>query len=136
MARFDVYANPGSKSDTTPYLLDVQSNLLDELESGMVIPLRSLKHFPKVKLSTDLTPVFNIKGHNYLLETPKMGAVPVRILKKPIISLANKQSQITAALDFLFHGYQAPSPAFKTSLFRRALPKMTRMNFTAADKPL
>jgi len=39
MARFDVYANPGSKSDTTPYLLDVQSDLLDDLETRMVIPL-------------------------------------------------------------------------------------------------
>jgi len=29
MARFDVYANPGSHAVTTPYLLDVQSDLLD-----------------------------------------------------------------------------------------------------------
>ena len=105
MARFDVYANPGSQADTTPYLLDVQSNLLDDLESRMVIPLRSLKHFPKVKLSSHLTPVFTIKGHGYLTETPKMGAVPVRTLKKPVISLASQQAQITAALDSLFHGY-------------------------------
>jgi len=47
MARFDVYANPGSHANTTPYLLDVQSDLLDGLDSRMVIPLRSLKHFPK-----------------------------------------------------------------------------------------
>jgi CcdB protein. len=105
MARFDVYNNPGSKDDTTPYLLDVQSNLLDGLESRMVIPLRRLEHFPRVKLSENLTPVFTIKDHDFLLETPKMGAVPVRILKKPIISLASKQAQITAALDFLFQGY-------------------------------
>jgi toxin CcdB len=58
-----------------------------------------------VKLSDNLTPVFTIKGHDFLLETPKMSAVPVRILKKPVISLASKQAQITAALDFLFQGY-------------------------------
>ena len=50
MARFDVYANPGSHAGTTPYLLDVQSDLLNSLDTKMVIPLRSLKHFPKVKL--------------------------------------------------------------------------------------
>ncbi len=105
MARFDVYNNPGSKDDTTPYLLDVQSDLLDGLESRIVIPLRRLEHFPRVKLSENLTPVFTIKDHDFLLETPKMGAVPVRILKKPVISLASKQAQITAALDFLFQGY-------------------------------
>jgi toxin CcdB len=59
MARFDVYANPGSQAATTPFLLDVQSDLLDGLDSRMVIPLRSLKHFPKVKLSSRLNrPVF------------------------------------------------------------------------------
>jgi len=59
MARFDVYANPGSHATTTPYLLDVQSDLLDGLDSRMVVPLRSLKHFPKVKLSPRLTPVLS-----------------------------------------------------------------------------
>ncbi|WP_454436226.1 CcdB family protein [Thauera mechernichensis] len=61
MARFDVYANPGSHATTTPYLLDVQSDLLDGLDSRMVVPLRSLKTFPKVKLSSRLTPIFTIK---------------------------------------------------------------------------
>ena len=105
MARFDVYANPGSHSTTTPYLLDVQSDLLDDLDSRMVIPLRSLKHFPKVKLSPRLTPVMTIQGEEFLLETPKMGALPRRVLKSPVTSLEDHQAQITAALDFLFQGY-------------------------------
>lgn len=105
MARFDVYANPGRHANTTPYLLDVQSDLLDGLGSRMVIPLRSLKHFPKVKLSNRLTPVLRIEGDDYLLETPKMGAVPQRVLKSPVASLAEEQSQIIAAVDFLFQGY-------------------------------
>ena len=105
MARFDVYANPGGHAATTPYLLDVQSDLLDGLDSRMVVPLRSLKAFPKVKLSTRLTPIFTIKGEEFLLETPKMGAVPHRVLKTPVASLAQEQSQIMAALNFLFQGY-------------------------------
>ena len=105
MARFDVYANPSAHASTTPYLLDVQSNLLDGLDSRMVIPLRSLEHFAKVKLPTRLTPVLSILGKDYLLETPKMGAVPERILKNPIVSLDEDQARITAALDFLFQGY-------------------------------
>ena len=105
MARFDVYANPGSHAGTTPYLLDVQSDLLNSLDTKMVIPLRSLKHFPKVKLPTQLTPIFTIEGEAYLLETPKMGAVPQRVLKSPVTSLAQAQDQITAAMDFLLHGY-------------------------------
>ena len=105
MARFDVYANPGGHAATTPYLLDVQSDLLDGLDSRMVIPLRRLERFPKVQLSTRLTPVFTIDGEEFLLETPKMGAVPRRVLKSPVISLAQAQDQIAGALDFLFQGY-------------------------------
>jgi toxin CcdB len=105
MARFDVYPNPGAHCSTTPYLLDVQSDLLDGLDSRVVIPLRSLEHFAKVKLPTRLTPVLKINGKDYLLETPKMGAVPTRILKHVVISLSDQQDQITGALDFLFQGY-------------------------------
>jgi hypothetical protein len=42
LARFDVYANPGARAAATPFLLDVQSDLLDGLDSRMVIPLRDL----------------------------------------------------------------------------------------------
>ena len=105
MARFDVYANPGPHAGTTPYLLDVQSNLLDGLDSRMVIPLRRLAHFAIFKIPSQLMPLVSIQGEDCLLETPKMGAVPQRILKTPITSLASEQVQISAALDFLFQGY-------------------------------
>jgi toxin CcdB len=105
MARFDVYANPGSHAATTPYLLDVQSDLLDGLDSRVVVPLRRLEHFPSVRLSTRLTPVLSIDGEDFLLETPKMAAVPQRVLRSPVATLADRQSDITAALDFLFQGY-------------------------------
>jgi toxin CcdB len=105
MARFDVYPNPGTHANTTPYLLDVQSDLLNDLDSRMVIPMRSLNHFAQVKLPTQLTPVLQVNGQDYLLETPKMGAVPQRVLKNSVASLAKAQDQITCALDFLFHGY-------------------------------
>ncbi len=39
MARFDVYANPGPHAHTTPYLLDVQTDLLNGLDSRVVVPL-------------------------------------------------------------------------------------------------
>lgn len=105
VARFDVYLNPSPQAEITPYFVDVQSDLLDGLESRTVIPLRALKYFPKVKLSTRLTPVFVIQGQECLLETPKLGAVPIRVLKSPVASLKSEQDQIIAALDFLFHGY-------------------------------
>lgn len=105
MARFDVYANPGAHAATTPYLLDVQSNLLDGLDSCMVIPLRLAESFPKVKLPARLLPAVLVQGQQVLLETPKMAAVPRRVLKAPVASLGHEQALVTAALDFLFQGY-------------------------------
>ncbi len=105
MARFDVYLNPGQHAETTPFLLDVQSELLDVLDSRVMIPLREVAHFPKVKLPARLTPVFTIQGVACILETPKMAAVPVKVLKAPVASLAGEQAQVTGALDFLFQGY-------------------------------
>ena len=53
MARFDVYATPGRHADSTPYLLDVQGDLLDGLDSRVVIPLRRRERFPAVPLATE-----------------------------------------------------------------------------------
>jgi len=43
-----------------------------------------------------------LNDEDLLLGTPKMGAVPQRILKTPITSLTGEQAQRSAALDFLF----------------------------------
>jgi toxin CcdB len=105
MARLDVYKNVGPGAQDTPYLLDVQSDLLDNLGSRVVIPLRRRALYADVKLPERLTPVLQIKREKLVLETPKMAAVPVTILKTPIASLTKDHDRITAALDFLFQGY-------------------------------
>ncbi len=105
MARFDVYANPGRHADSTPYLLDVQSDLLDGLDSCIVIPLRRRDRFPAVALSDRLTPTLSIAGTEFILETPKMGALPRRALGAPLLSLAAEQERVTAAMDFVFRGF-------------------------------
>ncbi len=71
----------------------MQSILLDGLDTRMVIPLRSLDHFPKVKLPTHLTPILSVAGEDFLLETPKMGAIPQRVLKSPVTSINQEQDQ-------------------------------------------
>ena len=105
MARFDVYATPGRHADSTPYLLDVQSDLLDGLDSRVVIPLRRRERFPAVPLADRLMPTLSIAGAEFILETPKMGAVPRRALGAPLLSLAAEQARVTAAMDFLFRGF-------------------------------
>ena len=105
MARFDVYQNSGPLATSTPYLLDVQCALLDGLDTRVVIPLRRVDKFPAVNLAKDLTPVFDIEGVSCILETPKLAAVPTRLLKTYVTSLSDQQSLISNSLDRLFHGY-------------------------------
>ena len=105
MARFDVYRNPGAHTAETPYLPDVQSDLLHGLETRVVVPLRRRDRFPVASLPNNLTPVFKVNGIECLLETPKLAAMPLRLLKKPVTSLATSQFKITAALDFLFQRF-------------------------------
>ena len=105
MARFNVYRNSGPLATSTPYLLDVQCTLLDGLDTRVVIPLRRVDKFPTVNLAKDLTPVFDIEGISCILETPKLAAVPTRLLKTYVMSLSDQQSLISNALDRLFNGY-------------------------------
>ena len=105
MARFEVYRNSGAHAVEVPYLLDVQSDLLHGLETRVVVPLRRRDRFPAVPIPERLMPVFEVEGTACLMETPKLAAVPLRLLKTPVVSLAEGQARITGALDFLFQGY-------------------------------
>jgi toxin CcdB len=103
MAQFDVYH---TSIVGTPYLVDVQSDLLSLLETRMVIPLTPiLKRGVKSPLGR-LTPVIEVFGSEYLLNTPKMAAVFAGELTSPVanVGAANRQ-QIVGALDFLIQGF-------------------------------
>ncbi len=105
MARFDVYRNSGGKVEEVPFLLDVQSDVLSALDTRVVVPLRRRDRFPAEKVPSNLMPSVSVEGVEFLLEVPKLAAVPTRVLKQPLTSLQDQQFTITAALDFLFKGF-------------------------------
>lgn len=105
MARFSIYENTGDHSKTTPFLLDVQTDLLNGLDTRVVIPLRKTSLYKNIKLPKDLMPNFMIKGGEYTLETPKMAAIPSKLLKKEVGSLKDKQFDVIIAIDRLFQGF-------------------------------
>ncbi|MDR3482256.1 MAG: CcdB family protein [Burkholderiaceae bacterium] len=105
MARFDVYRNGNAHQSSTPYVLDVQSNHLDALNTRIVIPLRRLDRFPKVPLPKDLCPVFLVEGIECLLDAPKLAAIPKSELKIRVISLVAEQAAVMTALDRLFGAF-------------------------------
>ncbi|WP_041363955.1 CcdB family protein [Methylomonas methanica] len=105
MARFDVYRNSGVRSNDVPYLLDVQADILSAMDTRVVVPLRRRDRFSEVRLPGNLVPILSVEGVECLMETPKLAAVPVRVLKAPVASLESQRLEIGAALDFLFQGF-------------------------------
>jgi len=104
MARFDVYANPDAADRASiPFMLDVQSDFLEGLETRVVIPLFSSARF-NVRIR-NLNPAFEISGKTVVMDTASIGAIPTIDLRRPLTNLADRQLDIQDALDTLFAGY-------------------------------
>jgi len=99
MARFAVYKNPEGEG----YLLDVQADLLDHLNTRVVVPLLPASAAPAP--AHTLNPVFQIEGQPVVMVTQFMAAIPAAVLKLPVLNLADRRNDITAALDLLFQGF-------------------------------
>jgi toxin CcdB len=104
MKQFDVYTNTNKDTNKTyPYFVDIQSDLLDTLNSRVVIPLtpasKSDKSYP-----ANLCPIIKIKNKNYSLLTHQLTSVSANFLKKHEGSLASSRDEIVGAIDFLVAG--------------------------------
>lgn len=102
--RFDVYSNENPQTRKRfPYLLVLQSGLLDGLDTSVVVPLGK----PAVvegKLAQMLTPLLDVEGAGYAMYTPELAAVPNSRLRKRVANIDTQRDAIVRALDFLFDG--------------------------------
>ena len=105
MARFSIYENSEDHTKTTPFVLDVQTDLLSGLNTRVVIPLRKGGVYKNIRSTQDLMPSFFIKGKEFILDTPRMAAVPTKFLKKEVGTLKDQQHIVINAIDRLFHGF-------------------------------
>lgn len=99
MARYDVYAVLGDQG----YVVDVQSDLLEDLNTRVVVPLMSLDTAPKP--ADRLNPVFNLNGIDYVLVTQFLSSVPVKRLGSVVENIEHHHSEIVSAVDMLLQGY-------------------------------
>ena len=104
MAQFDVYRNasPATRA-RVPYLLDVQSDLLDVLTTRVVVPLckpEVLKGKPAERLNSSL----EIEGRRMILLTPGLAGVSRKALGERVANLAHRRDAIIAALDLVITG--------------------------------
>lgn len=104
MAQFTVYENPNkSTKKAFPYLLDIQSNLLDELRTTVVIPLCATSLAKKAAI-TRLCPTFKIEGINFIALTQQIAGIDRSALGNEVCNLSQYRPEIIAALDFIISG--------------------------------
>lgn len=96
MAQFDVYRVRGGGM-----VVDGQSDLLDDLPTRFVIPLREKDNSALGRL----TPILRVGNREFALVTPLAGAIDVRDIETIIVSLTAYEYEIKGALDMLISGF-------------------------------
>jgi len=104
MAQFIAYKNPNNRSKKLyPLLLDIQSNLLEELRTTIVIPL-SPSSIASPSAITKLCPHIDIEGKSYIALTQQIAGIDRSSLGKEVYDLSAYRSEVIAALDFVISG--------------------------------
>ncbi|MGC5797112.1 CcdB family protein [Sphingomonas sp. NFX23] len=96
MAQFDVYRVRGNV-----LVIDCQSDLLADLPTRFVVPLRPIDTVALKRL----TPTFVIDGTALTMITPLARAIDVRDIEDTVTTLDAAQFEIKAALDMLISGF-------------------------------
>jgi toxin CcdB len=104
MAQFSVYKNKNSATKAIfPLLLDVQSGLLNDLHSRVVIPLTNAPAAMQKPMSR-LTPVIKVRGVPHLLVTYQLAGINKASLGPAVADASENRDAIIAALDVLVSG--------------------------------
>ncbi|RWE30805.1 MAG: plasmid maintenance protein CcdB [Mesorhizobium sp.] len=98
MPRYDVFAGRVEGN----YLLDVQSDLLDNFRTR-VVPLLPVATVPPPMRK--LHPIFDINGRKLVMATHLIATVPASELGESRLNLTKHHDEIVAALDMLFQGF-------------------------------
>ena len=102
--QFDIYLNTDKDTNKTyPYFMDVQSDLLDTLNSRVVIPLTPVKNSRKDYPKT-LCPSIKVQNKRFALLAHQITSVPLSLLRKKAASAESIRSEIVAAIDFVVTG--------------------------------
>ncbi len=103
MAQYDVFINPSSSAaDGIPYVVVVQSDLLDSLATRLAMPLAALDFAAKVP--TALCPVIVVQGERLHALAHYAAPLPAKALKRPVDNVASQASALVSALDAVLSG--------------------------------
>ena len=103
MAQFDVFPNPGRNRERIPYVLDVQSDLLRDLSTRVVVPLGVPEIVERQYLSA-LNPLFKVARRQVVMLSTEIAHLPSRLLVRPVGNLEAQRFDILRAIDAVLSG--------------------------------
>ena len=104
MPQFSLHKNANRATQKNyPYLLDIQSNLLEDLRTTVVIPLMP-KRLAGNHIISKLNPVIKFKSESFITMTQNVAGVDRNALGEKVSDLSQYRSEIIAAIDFVLAG--------------------------------
>ncbi len=103
MPQYDVFANPSrSAAEGIPYVVVIQSDLLDALATRLTMPLAVFTTGAKVPIA--LCPVITVKGKRFHALAHYAAPLPVKELRRPVDNVAAQASALVSAMDAVLSG--------------------------------
>ena len=103
MAQYDVVPNPShSGSDGIPFVVVMQSDLLDGLATRLTMPLAEPDAMGKVP--TVLCPTIRVNGRRLHALAHFTAPLPAKLLRRPVDNVAAQASALVAAVDAVLSG--------------------------------
>lgn len=104
MPQFHLYKNANKASQKNyPYLLDIQSDLLSDIRTTVVIPLMP-KRLAGSHTISRLNPVIRVKSETFTVMTQSLAGIDRNALGEVVGDLAHYRAEIFAAIDFVLSG--------------------------------
>lgn len=103
MPQYDVFTNPSrSGADGIPFVVVIQSDLLDSLATRLTIPLAVFTSGTKVP--TTLCPVILVKGKRLHALAHYAAPLPAKALRRPVDNVAAQAGALVSAMDAVLSG--------------------------------
>lgn len=103
MAQYDVFPNPShSAAHGIPYVVVIQSDLLDALATRLTMPLAEPD--AAVKVPTLLCPIIVVKGKRLHALAHCAAPLPVKVLRRRVDNVAAQGSALVSALETVLSG--------------------------------
>lgn len=104
MPQFHLYRNLNQATRKTyPYLLDIQSNLLSDIRTTVVVPLMP-KRIAGDHIISRLNPVIHVNNEQLVVMTQSLAGIDRKILGDSVADLTDYRAEVFAAIDLVLTG--------------------------------